>query len=293
MSSTVPEIDMIPIGDADFHQNLPPLALMAAAMPDSHWTTIFRKAYARSEEFPIDAVMLSLLPRIPEEGPPAATFVHLPEMGLLSSLRYHDEKPVKLVVPGNQAGAGHAHEDKGSFVLEYAGQMFAMDPGRVRYDSPLIHQLKSCQRHNMLVPYGLTERPAPSMRIHVDVKPTGEGDDTSFRAEIDATPGWEPYYEKWVRSWDSPTPNVIEIRDEWALKQGEGVEWLWQTPLDIQVEGREVVVQGENARARITAPENAEIRVDRLEMNEDRMQNRLAFRIPETEGALTVRVVLE
>ncbi|MFQ9800095.1 MAG: heparinase II/III family protein [Clostridia bacterium] len=40
-----------------------------------------------------------------------------------------------MVVLGNRSGAGHAHEDRGSFILEYAGQTFAMDPGTCDYSS--------------------------------------------------------------------------------------------------------------------------------------------------------------
>ena len=48
-----------------------------------------------------------------------------------------------------KAGAGHNHEDKGSFVLEFAGETFAMDPGTCDYSNPLAEILSHCERHNM------------------------------------------------------------------------------------------------------------------------------------------------
>ena len=47
-------------------------------------------------------------------------------------------------------------------VLEFAGDTFAMDLGICDYGDPLSIPYKQCQRHNMLVPTGTTERPHPT-----------------------------------------------------------------------------------------------------------------------------------
>jgi hypothetical protein len=41
-------------------------------------------------------------------------------MGLTASTRQFNGNTVKLLVMANVAGASHNHEDKGSFVLEFA-----------------------------------------------------------------------------------------------------------------------------------------------------------------------------
>ena len=80
----------------------------------------------------------------------------------------------------------------------------------------------------------MAERPQPTNPIPVDVKPQGTGDEVSFSARIDATPGWEAYYRKWVRTWESPTPDTLVIRDDYELVNGDAVEWCWSTRLPVQ-----------------------------------------------------------
>ncbi len=98
----------------------------------------------------------------------------------MASVRRLGDDEVKLFIMGNKAGAGDAHEDKGSFVLEYAGDTFAMDPGTCDYAHPLSLTLKTCQRHNMLLPTGLAERPLGGstweacMRLAVTLEREGE-----------------------------------------------------------------------------------------------------------------------
>ena len=98
----------------------------------------------------------------------------------------------------------------------------------------------------------------------VDVKPTGYGDGKVFHARIDATPGWEKYYRKWIRSWDSPSPDRLIIRDEYALAQGNAAEFYWQTKPPVRQYDRTVIVQGKQGRATIKIPPDCSVRIDRL-----------------------------
>ena len=213
-------------------------------------------------------------------------------MGPVASTRRLGGTWVKLFIMGNHANAGHTHEDKGSFVLEFAGQTFAMDPGTCDYSSPLAGELKHCERHNMLVPYGTEQRPHPSCPLPHDIVPRAHGDARRFSAIVELANGWEPFYQRWTRHWDSPTPDTLIIRDTYRIRQGTGVEFFWNTRLPISVENGRVTIQGTRGRVRITPPPQAEIRVDELPLL-DGIQRRLVFRIPAPAGVLLTHIQLD
>jgi len=191
---------------------------------------------------------------------------------------------------GHKSGADHTHEDKGSFVLEFANQAFAMDPGICDYDNPIHAIYKHCQRHNMLVPTGVPERAHPIRPLQVDVKPTGHGDERTFHVSINATPGWEQYYRKWIRTWDSPSPNKLVIRDDYVLARGNAVEFYWQTKLPVEQHERTVVIQGELGKATLEIPSDCTVRIDQLPLAEGKKHNRISIRKAGSQGVLEVTV---
>lgn len=289
IASTRPDADVIPLGDSGENFSLGFLLRLARACPGSYWVTMARKRLERQEALADDDRLATA--GIAEEGPPAPAFVFLPDTGHMASVRMLGEHAVKIFIPGNR-GAGphsHQHEDKGSFVLEFAGEAFAIDPGIGSYSDPLHNLRKQCEYHNMLVPTGTPERPRPLFEIPVDVKPAGRGDAVGFEARLDVTPGWEAYFARWVRSWNSPGPDVLIIRDEYELTEGDGVAFYWQTRLPCEVDGRTVSIRGERGTVVIAAPEDAELQVDTLPgMAEAGAQRRIAIRKPGRAGALEV-----
>jgi len=269
------------------------VAVMAALLPESAWVEMYRKSVDRAGGMPETVLAWQLSREIPATGKPLPTFVYLPEMGVMASTRRLGDEMVKLLIMGNRAGAGHTHEDKGSFVLEFAGDTFALDPGTCDYSHPLSLTLKQCQRHNMLVPVGMPERPHPTNPLPADVKPHGSGDESSFRAEINATPGWETYYRRWRRSWDSPTPDTLVIRDEYELAQGDAVEFYWHTKLPVTVAGQTITISGRRGRATLTAPADCTVRVEELPLLDGEIQRRSAFRREGRAGQIEVRARLK
>jgi len=292
VTSTTPEVDVIPICDAGTRMDHDTLAMMAALLPESPWVAMFQKAVARSGGQPSGLLSWVVRERIPSDVRPVSPFVRLPEMGVIASTRQFGAHTVKLLLMGNRAGAGHTHEDKGSFVLEFAGQVFAMDPGTCSYSNPLSSLYKQCQRHNMLVPTGTPERPHPKSPLPVDVKPEGEGDGTAFRAHADLTPGWDGYYRKWTRSWTSADPSRLVTRDEYELEKGDAVEFYWQTELPVEVRGGTVVITGDRGTVTLVVPEDCTARVDDLPLV-DGTQHRIVFRREAVSGSVEVSAFLQ
>jgi len=299
--STDAASDVVPICDAGNRHETISQAIMAGLLPESAWTRMLHKTVARNGGWPVNhwskalsapamadaAIAWGLIARMPSATPKPRTFAHLPAMGPLASQRRLGGEWVKLIIQGNRAGAGHTHEDKASFVLEFAGETFALDPGTCDYSHPLAGILKNCERHNMLVPYGMAERPHPSCPLPHDVKPVGRGDASAVHAKIDATPGWEGYYRRWRRTWDSPTPDVLIITDEYELTAGEGVEFYWQTRLPVTADGRRAVITGARGRVELEAPEGCAWRVEELPLL-DGVQRRLACRCTGASGTVAI-----
>ena len=295
LASTDESADMIAIGDAGTGRGLPlTLVTMANALPQSAWLRMFHKAAQREpgKSTLADLVLnWSLAEKLPARATEPRPFVSLPVMGCMASTRRVGAHWVKLFLMGNKAGAGHAHEDKGSFVLEYAGQTFAIDPGMGDYSNPQHLQLKYCQWHNMLLPYGTAERPAPQNPLKPDVKPVGAGDARQFSGHIDAAPGWEGWYRKWHRSWNSPQPDMLTIRDEWELERGEGVEFVWQTRLPVTLQDGVVMLKGKRGKASIRVPPGCEARVEK-DVGPMGGHHRVIFRTPARTGTTEVMVRL-
>ena len=303
VASTDAAQDVIPICDAVPTHSVLSLAVMASVLPRSQWAAMFHKALQRGNGMPpvsasavspmADGLLaLHLGSSIPADAPPPPPFVYLPDMGLAASTRRSGPDLVKVLIMGNKAGAGHTHEDKGSFVLEFAGETFAMDPGTTDYSSPLAGELQNCERHNMLVPFGTAERPHPQCPLQAEVRPRCQGDEIRFRATIDATPGWEPYYSRWARTWDAPQPDALTITDEWELKQGSGVVFLWQTRLPALLDGRTLTLKGRRGVAHITVPDGCQVNVEERPLAGDAVQRRIAIRDSRTAGRLVIQVRL-
>lgn len=280
-------------------------AIMADLLPGSAWVHMLIKTLARNMGWlnndwsPISmrsmtdaAITWSVIQGMQSTSSKLRTFVDLPVMGPLASHRCLGGEMIKIFIQGNQAGAGHTHEDKGSFVLEFAGETFAVDPGSCDYGNPLSDMLTRCERHNMLVPYGTPERPHPANPLPYDVKPHGNGDDTAFHAEIDATPGWNGYYHRWFRTWDSPTPDVLTIMDEYELTAGDGVEFYWQTLLPVTMDGRFVTITGVRGCVKLEAPEGCVWRLEDLPLLNG-VQHRLSCRYTGISGTAIITVYLE
>ncbi len=285
--------DYLPICDCDQGASLETWLWLARVVPNSYWVTLARKSYDNKPAQLRDPLEKELFNQIPKKGPPLKPFVFLPDTGYLASHRKIKDQALKIFIMGNKANAGHTHEDKGSFILEFAGQTFATDLGVGEYDDPLHQLYKHAQRHNMLCPTGTEERPAPPGRLPFDVKPTGSGDETNFHAVIDATPGWNRYYKRWIRAWDSPVPRELTIRDEYELNQGDGVVFYWQTALPFEVKQSTVVIRGEKGIAEIHAPPDTTIAIDEMPMQGGTSQKRIGIHKMGAAGRLEIKVTLE
>ena len=296
LHSTDDDQDMILICDA-MYAFPEALAYLAAFMPDSHWVTIYRKQLQRAGAAP-SLLAMGMSRAIPAAGPAFHPFVDMPDTGMMSSVRTWRGETVKLFLMGNKAGAGHTHEDKGNFVLEFAGDSFALDFGVCDYSNPIVEELKTAQRHNMLAPLSDGLRSKPTNPIAADIRAQGHGDATSFHATMNVTAGWEGWYKNWVRTWDSPTPDTLVITDDWVIEQGDGVAFHWTTRLPMHRNGDKIIIQGRRARVEISIPTGTDAIIEQLPLMNParraidelrREMVRFGWRHHETQPRLSIR----
>jgi hypothetical protein len=115
---------------------------------------------------------------------------------------------------------------------------------------------------------------------------------------MDLTGGWEGWFSRWQRTWDSPAPDTFVITDEWAVAQGRGVIFHWTTQLPMRLEGNRVLIEGRRATAEITLPAGVEAQIDQLPLQDPRRtaveQGRrdliqFGWKLPETQPRLTLK----
>jgi len=219
------------------------------------------------------------------------TFTLLPDTGLASSTRRLGDHLVKLlVVGGAHHSKGHASEDRGSFVLEFGGQTFAADPGGMTYSNVDAQAMNHAQRHNMLVPFGTAARAKPPFPPVSGVIPEATGDEKAFHATLNPGTCWPEHYKLWKRIFNSPDPARIEIVDEFELKQGKGVDFLWQTPLPVEERDGRVHIRGEKGEVVITPPEGATITIGTPWEATGWKMTPVTFRVEKTAGRITTLV---
>lgn len=292
LRSTLPSRDVIPVGDSDVLLHRQAVAFLAAILPESAWAQMYRKHERRAgDSVPLDLLELAMVDEIPEHAPiDYEPFVLLEEMGLIASTRRLGGEPVKWLLLSNVADASHSHEDKGSFVLEFAGEEFALDAERLNYSDPKHHDIKQARQHNLLVPFGVKNLKGPDRSV--GAKPQeATGDRVSLRAVYDLTQTWPAAFKQWRREFDSPAPDTMTMVDAYELEAGDGVDFLWQTRLPVEVSGQVATVSGERGEVEVTVAEAVEVSITKLDHLHEGWQ-RVAFRVPGKKGTATTRIRL-
>ncbi len=263
LSASSDQGTFLPICDFSEPQEIRGIAIMAYAMPDSCWVNAYHRKKEEMGGLPNDLISFLLDSRIPKEDNPHQHFLRLEDSGYLSSARGEGNWMMKVFVMGNKAGVGHNHEDKGSFLLEYGGEMFLTDPGMVSYGSAQSRALKMCDYHNMLLPTGTDERPHPSNPVPFSWMPRGTGDETELHVTMDPGVMFDQYYQSWTRDIDSARPGQLTVTDRYSLKAGKGtgVCQLFNTWYCPQIRNGGIELEGKNSICRIRIPDGVSFRV--------------------------------
>ncbi len=296
MVSTDRRGGLIPISSGQGMAISPPLEIvqsLSIAAPQSQWTRIYHTMMQKRDNQPIPSpVFYQQLRQVPKDIPPYKVFAELPEMGAAASVRVFKEQPVKILLLGAVANYhGHQHNDKGSFVLEYAGDTYAMDPGGQNYADADSRNVIQASWHNVLVPLNAAEKDA--VHSKAAIRPEGTGNETTFRMSINPASSWPESYRKWLRTVDSPAPDRITIADEYELKSGDGVQFVWMTALPWKKESAQTIrLDGQDSYALITFPSGVEFKSETVTVRRTEKVSRLLFEKNGAAGKLAIEVRL-
>jgi len=160
----------------------------------------------------------------PEASPP--TFSLLPQTGMLCSNRPTEHGPIRLQLIGGPARAGHAHDDRGSFVIEAFGEEIAMERGQMPYDDPRCDSIQFARYHNVLIPESSDDlfpqqvNPCPAPTI-----PEGSGDGGALSCSIDVAAAWGELVSSCVRRIESESPTEFLVVDSVELPEERRVSF--------------------------------------------------------------------
>ncbi|MBN4073929.1 heparinase II/III family protein [bacterium AH-315-E10] len=155
---------------------------------------------------------------LPEPSSKPPVFKILKQTGMLCSCRPTPDGPVRLQLIGGPAGAGHCHDDRGSFVLEAFTEEIAIDRGQMPYNDPRCSTIKNAEYHNVLTPdtddgsFIRQANPCPEASI-----PEGDGNENTLNCRINASAAYGEMASHWLRTIESDEPAKFTIIDEMDL----------------------------------------------------------------------------
>jgi len=256
MLSLDESMDYIPVCDAHPQVSATRYAAIAAMMPGTHWVTLFRRAWKREGCFNHDIFTLLIEPDI-DKVPPIKfrSFLELKECGMVSSVRTLNGELLKILVAGGRAGSSHQHLDKGSFVVQYAGETVFADPGIGDYSHNVGNTMGYIKWHNILQPVFPGEI-VSQCKLEKNMVPEAQGDENEFYAKTDVVGAWKGYFEYYTRTLISTEPEELVVCDNYRLQRGELVEFALLTlmQVDIQAESNRIKVTGKNSVTEILFP---------------------------------------
>lgn len=235
------------------------LALLSALTGDSELSALMagmigQEAFNEVGATPGAAMVLIAGPDTlpaPRAAPPV--FHVLEHTGMLCSCRPTPHGPVRVQLIGGPARAGHAHDDRGSIVVEAFGEEILIDRGQMNYGDPRATSLKMARYHNVLIPEAadgeLLSRqvnPCPAATI-----PNGSGDERVLRAGIDVSAAWSPLAERAARHLDSDDPLLLAVVDEADLARPARVSFHLHSRWPWAQQGGAWVTRGQLAELRV------------------------------------------
>lgn len=270
-------------------------AYMAMLDPASAWGSIYDKNPLPAEDLQY-WYLRNTLEQAPPANPVLDNFIFLQDTGLASSLRYDNDLPVKLVVIGNQ-NRGKINDDIGSFILEYAGDTFAIGMPNVRWG---IYQ--NSLYHNRLNP--TLSATLPDMNS-ANVTMTASGNAQECHFSLNLTPTLvSSQMTSWTRAIDSTSPTSFTITDTYQTGiDANGVDFTWISYLPVSINGQTATITGHyGGVCTITAPVGCTLSTETFTREDggaagmnfpnDHLFTRLLIHKPDSSGTLAIQVQL-
>lgn len=291
-----PKRGVLAIGESSAWVLSPPTgAYMATLDPSGAWGVIYDKNPLPAEDLQY-WYLRNALQQAPPANPVLDHFIFLSDTGLASSLRYDNDLPVKMVVLGNQ-DRGKINDDIGSFILEYAGDTFAIGMPNVRWG---IYQ--NSLYHNRLNP--TLSSTLPDM-TNANITMTASGDSQECHFSLNLTPTLvSSQMTSWTRAIDSTSPTRFTITDTYQTGiDANGVDFTWISYLPVSINGNTATLTGNyGGVCTITAPSGCTLSTETftredggaagMNFPDEHLFTRLLIHKPDSSGTLVVQVDL-
>ena len=265
--------------------------IFAEIFPDSPFARLCNKYNALSGAIHADDrwSWLAGSPGTRKPEPPLRNFLKLDSISSASSVRNLNGKPLKIAFLCDMRKGGHKHPDAGSFLIEYAGETYAMDSGIVSYSSPFSRELQQEERHNVMVPVNADGSYGKQIISNARIKLDASGDAKRFSASADLSPCWKGQFRTRTRQLRSDSPEKLTILDEYELTNGKGAAFFWLSPFPIHLDGRRVEIKGNRGKIAFSIPRGWTPKVERLE-HIKKPQYRLTLSSNEKKGKLELQI---
>ena len=140
---------------------------------------------------------------------------------------------------------GHAHADKGSFILEVAGTELCIDRGVCQYDNAFTSLIGKSEYHNLVTAVKNGQHMSQNIKDSgcSGVVTEAKVEEDAFSYTTDVTPCWEGLFEKNIRQLYSKDPYHYVIRDELQIKPEYEVCFVLNTYGEIREEAGNFVIE--------------------------------------------------
>jgi len=283
------DTEVLPLCDGHPEFNMETVAFMANLCKGSFWEHLLLKRLEAKPKFE-SLIIENLLLKAKGSYSEVKSFIAMPNLGVVASHRYLMGNMLKVFVMGNKALIDHAHEDKGSFIVEYEGLTYLMDSGITNYSFTLCATLQLAQSHNMLIPYNTNDIPHPDRPNKVDIIVKGSGDKNTFTSTVDLEADWKGYYKKWNRVVKADTLDTITVIDTYLLEKGTGVIFNLNTLLEVKSTDKEVIIIGKDHKLVISIPAECQVLTEEVNYIYPKTQHRIKFIKLGTEGVIKVEM---
>ena len=257
MRSTVNDLKYLPInkgGATPAHQWVKPriAAAFSRLSSNARWPAVYAKCVSAADAAQVDVYHLLLAPdTITSQPEPARPALEVfPDVGQVTACRADESLgTVRLHVCSGPSKGGHSHADKGSFILEAAGESLAIDRGSTSYADPVHHAMVNAGWHNLTCPEDETGTPLTQDLSNEGGRIVGaeQHDDALFVAS-DNRDAWEPgLFTANLRRFVSPEPGLLIIDDELVMHSPHAVSFRLNALHPVQQHESTWWVRGERA----------------------------------------------
>ena len=247
-------------GQGHLQPSLMMAAVFAGAADHDGWRQLYARLAVESapaaDWFHLLVAPDALERTTPKASTHTAAFYHFPASGHagvrrtaqgLGTVRFH-------LFSGPSRG-GHSHQDKGSFILEAAGETLALDRGTTNYDHPAHLLMGKASWHNLIVPETSDGQPLEQQPL---TTPGGHLRHATFINDVldvcgDNRLAWAPgLFRRNLRRVWSPSAELFVMVDDLWFHTPHAVSFRLNSPFPLVCETDYAWrVQGNHAQLRI------------------------------------------